>query len=133
MGLVLLSSDVFAEVDDAKIGGRKLVLTTSNGFGFYDLLGGSQLPTPLDSDLSPVELGTILSWYSNIEDEGLAAEFMDAWDGLTEAGLDLLTVARGLRFGLSKGTFDLEELTRVGRSLTEEVRLARAAVVEKTK
>lgn len=131
MSLERLNPGTFIEVDDPVMGGRKIGLVDDTGVGYYDIHGDGELPKPLHSELNPVGLGSIVSWGNEVpasEYEG----FVNAWDVLTRRNLDVLTIARAMRWACANHGYDPELLERMGLAETEKILKGREMVASAT-
>lgn len=129
MSLERLNPGVIVEIDDPILNGRKLGLVDDTGVGYFDLHGESELPKPIHSELHPQELGTITSWAAELP-EDVYPQFVEAWDHLTRLNLDVLTIARGLRWGITNRSFDPGLVEQMGQAETEKVRKGREHVAK---
>ena len=120
MSLERLNPGSIIEVDDPVMQGRKLGLVDSSGVGYFDIHGENELPKPIHSELNPVELGSITSWSQEVDEETYP-QFVEAWEQLTRKNLDVLTIARALRWGLANNSLDADLLEQMGVAETERV------------
>lgn len=127
MSIERVTPGTFVMVNDVLAGGRKLALVDDSGTGYYDLHGDNELPKPIHSDLQPQGLGSIASWLSAL-DGPFADEMVKAWDQLTAKHLDVLTIARALRWGLENQIADVEQMERFGKGATESISRSRSVV-----
>lgn len=127
MSLERLNPGTFVEVDDPVMGGRKLGLIDETGVGYFDIHGEDELPKPVHSELNPVGLGTINAWGTALP-EDVYPQFVDAWDQLTRKNLDVLTIARALRWGIVNNSFDAPLLERMGINETDKIVTGRRQV-----
>lgn len=105
---------------DPLMGAEKLGLVDDTGLGYYDIHGADEVPKPLLPELSAKDLGAISSWSNGLPIE-LREPFVDAWNVLTDRNLDVLTIARGLLFGLQNQLFDPDDLAAYGHGETLKV------------
>lgn len=124
-----LPPGTIVEVDDLLMKGRKLGLVDDTGVGYYDIHDSGEIPKPLHTDLKPMGLGHIAEWPMMLE-QAQAEEFTAAWEYLTNRGLDILTLARALRWGMANNAFDSETLLKMGRAATETVLEGRKALTQ---
>ena len=120
MSLERLNPGSIIEVDDPVMQGRKLGLVDDSGVGYFDIHGENELPKPIHSELKPVELGSITSWSLDVAEETYP-QFVEAWEQLTRKGLDVLTIARALRWGLANNSLDADLLEQMGIGETERI------------
>jgi len=129
MHLEHLPPGSIVELDDIIMGGRKLGLVDDTGVGYYDIHGEGELPKPLHTDLQPLGLGVIAEWIARIDEQQIG-DFNAAWEFLTNRGFDLLTIARGMRWGLANASFDPATLEKMGQAATETVLAGRATLTK---
>lgn len=129
MSLNRLNPGSIIEVDDPVLGGRKLGLVDDTGVGYFDIHGDNELPKPIHSNLNPVEIGTVSSWASELEDNDYAV-YVDLWNQLTARNLDVLTIARAMHWALKNKSFDADLVERMGISETEKVLKGRQHVAD---
>lgn len=127
MSLERLNPGVIVEIDDPIMNGRKLGLVDDMGVGYFDLHGENELPKPIHSELHPQELGAIASWGADLA-EDVYPQFVEAWDYLTRRNLDVLTIARALRWGIANGSFEPGLIEQMGQAETDKVRKGREHV-----
>lgn len=120
MSLNRLNPGTIIEIDDPVLGGRKLGLVDDTGVGYFDIHGDSELPKPIHANLNPVGLGTITSWASELEGNDYAV-YVEVWNQLTARNLDVLTIARAMRWALENRSFDVDLAERMGLAATEKV------------
>lgn len=128
MSLERLTPGSLVELDDLVMKGRKLGLVDDTGVGYFDIHADGEIPKPLHSDLKPESLGDIGDWKPLDPEEGAA--FVEAWEVLTNRGLDLLTLARAMRWGVVNGAYDPETLEKMGKAQTELIVSGRQAVLK---
>lgn len=121
-----LPPGTFVELSDLILGVRKLGLVDETGLGYFDL-PADELPKPLQIASQPVGVGSITSWITAL-DEDIAEPWMNAWEELTCRNLDVLTIARGLRWGMENAIADVDLLQKMGEAATEQVRLSRTTM-----
>jgi len=129
MTIERLAPGVIVEMRDPVIGGKKLGLVDDGGVGYFDLIGDGELPKPIQTELNPRSLGAIESWIGSVQPEGLEG-YVQRWKTLSEKNLDILTLARALRWGLENESEDVELMERMGHEATERVESGRRAVAE---
>lgn len=127
MSLVRLPPATFVELIDVVAGGQKLALVDDTGVGYFDLLGEGELPKPLRVELNPVSLGTIAAWLNELEPERAQA-MGQAWQTLIDRQLDVLTIARALRWGVLNDNVDPQLLEDIGVSQTDLVKEGRRRI-----
>lgn len=120
MSLERLNPASIIEIDDPVMHGRKLGLVDESGVGYFDIHADNELPKPIHSELNPVELGSIASWAANL-DEDVYPQFVETWDHLTRRNLDVLSIARALRWGLTNNSLDADLLAEMGIAETNKV------------
>lgn len=123
MSLERLNPGSIIEIDDPVMGGRKLGRVDETGVGYFDIHGDNEVAKPIHAELNPVDLGTVESWAGKVPEEAYA-EYVTAWDHLTRKNLDLLTIARALRWGLTQGQgsfVDPDLLAQMGAAETDKV------------
>jgi hypothetical protein len=126
MTLAKLPPNQLVELTDVLTRGKKLAFTDETGQGYFDLLGDDEVPAVLLVELEPTPLGTINSWLEQLSGADSDA-FLESWGVLTERNLDVLTIARALRWGMQNKSFDPTILESVGVAETARVRDARQA------
>lgn len=121
-----LPPGTFVELTDLILSVRKLGLVDETGLGYFEL-HTDELPKPLHIASQPVGVGSIASWIT-VLDEDEAEPWMNAWDELTSRNLDVLTIARGLRWGMENAIADVDLLQKMGEAATEQVHLGRTTI-----
>lgn len=120
MTIERLPPGVIVELSDPVLGGKKLGLVDESGVGYFELIGEDEVPKPIHSEFAPKSLGPIESWVGKVP----AAQreiFVSAWRALTAKNLDLLTLARALRWGLENESVDVELMERMGHDATARI------------
>ena len=120
MSIARLDPGTFVEMDDPIIGGRKLGLVDTTGLGYFDLVGAGELPKVLDTGLTPKALGSIQSWAKALPTLKMR-RFSETWSALMKQNLDVLTVARALRWGLENDSVEVELLMSMGIEATNRI------------
>lgn len=119
-----LPPGTFVEVFDVMSGSRKIGLVDDTGMGYFDIHRQNELPKPLFSELAPVSLGSIASWVSALDGE--AGDIALAiWDELTKKNLDVLTIARSMRWAIINQSVEIELIEKMGRDATQQILMAR--------
>jgi hypothetical protein len=127
--IVKLGPGGYVELLDIFTGKRKLAVVDETGLGYFDLLGDEELPKPLHAELKPEPLGSIQSWLTEMADPERAKLLGRAWLQLTETGMDALTVARAVRWGVLNDNVDTDTLRDAGQTQTEMIRSGRQRLV----
>jgi hypothetical protein len=120
MTIERLTPGVIVELRDPVMGGNKLGLVDESGVGYFDLVRDGEFPKPIQSEFKPRALGTIESWVGSVPQDR-QAWWVSTWRDLAGKGLDILTLARALRWGLDNQSVDIELMERMGREATGRV------------
>lgn len=129
MTIERLTPGVIVELNDPVMGGSKLGLVDGTGVGYFDLLGDSEIPKPIQSEFNPRSLGPIETWVGAVPPER-REWWVQAWRELSRRRLDILTLARALRWGLDNQSVDIDLMERMGREATERVLAGRKQVAK---
>lgn len=129
MTIERLTPGVIVELRDPVMGGSKLGLVDDSGVGYFDLIGDAEIGKPIQSEFLPRSLGTIESWVGSVPAEGRET-WVHTWRALCERGLDILTLARALRWGLENDSIDVDLMERMGREATGRVADGRGVVAK---
>lgn len=124
MTVEYLPPGTYVEVNDIMSGSRKLGLVDETGMGYFDIHGPNELPKPLFSELMPNALGSITSWLAELDDAG-RDHATEIWDTLTRKNLDVLTIARAVRWALANQSIDIELIEHMGHEATRLVMMGR--------
>ncbi|WP_432262894.1 hypothetical protein [Cupriavidus sp. TMH.W2] len=120
----------YVELEDIMTNQRKLAVVDESGIGYYDLIGDDELPKPLHVELKPAPLGSVPSWLQDMEEERAQA-LGRVWLQLSESGLDALTVARAVRWGVLNDNTDLELVRKAGQTQTDLIVAGRKRLAER--
>jgi hypothetical protein len=129
MTIERLTPGVIVELHDPVMGGNKLGLVDESGVGYFDLLGDDELPKPIQSEFNPRSLGAIETWIGSVPPER-REWWVQAWRDLSRRRLDILTLARALRWGLENHSVDIDLMERMGREATDRIQAGRKRVAK---
>jgi hypothetical protein len=129
MTIERLTPGVVVEMLDPVMGGKKLGLVDDTGVGYIDLVGNGEIPKPIQSEFGPRSLGAIEAWVAAVPVEQREM-WVATWRELSAKGLDILTLARALRWGLENQSVDVDLMERMGREATARVQDGRKIVAK---
>jgi hypothetical protein len=124
-----LTPGVIVELHDPVMGGKKLGLVDESGVGYFDLLGDDELPAIIQSEFNPRSLGPIEAWVGSVPSDR-REWWVQAWMELSRRRLDILTLARALRWGLDNHSVDIDLMERMGREASDQIVAGRKLVAK---
>ncbi|WP_240702152.1 hypothetical protein [Trinickia terrae] len=120
---------MIVELDDPVMGGNKLGLVDESGVGYFDLLDDGEIPKPIQAEFNPRSLGPIETWIGGVPPER-REWWVQAWRELSRRRLDILTLARALRWGLDNQSVDIDLIEQMGREASQRIQAGRKQIAQ---